>query len=101
MKDSTYHPFRTAEAKEQFLAAYDARAKQWPIPSETTIINTSYGQTFVRISGLANNPPMVLLHGHSENSLNWLPNIEDLSQAYRTYAIDIISDPGRSVYRKI
>ena len=101
MQNSESHPFQTAEAKEQFLAAYDARAQQWPIPSETTLINTSYGKTFVRISGLANNPPLILLHGHSENSLNWLPNIEDLSQAYRTYAIDIISDPGCSVYSKI
>ena len=41
---------------------------------------------------------MVLLHGHSENSLNWIPNIEELSQSYRTYAIDTITDPGRSVY---
>ena len=57
MKDSTYRPFRTAKAKEQFLAAYDARAQQWPIPSETTIIHTSYGQTFVRISGLAKQSP--------------------------------------------
>ena len=49
---------------------------------------------------LLNGSPLVLLHGHSENGLNWLPNIEDLSQDYRTYAIDIISDPGRSIYTK-
>lgn len=94
------HPFRSPEAKVKFLSAYDARAKQWPVPSETTMIATSYGQTFVRISGPVGGAPMVLLHGHSENSLNWLPNIAGLSQGYRTYAIDIVSDPGRSAYTK-
>jgi len=101
MKIDSYHPFQSPEAKKTFLSSYDSRAKQWPIPSETTIIHTTFGSTFVRISGPVNGAPMILLHGHSENGLNWLPNIKDLSQDYRTYAIDIISDPGRSVYTKI
>ncbi|NET03454.1 MAG: alpha/beta hydrolase [Merismopedia sp. SIO2A8] len=101
MEIDSYHPFRSPEAKERFLTIYDARAQKWPIPSETTIVETSYGQTFVRISGPGEGSPVVLLHGYSENSLNWLPNIEDLSQSYRTYAIDTICDPGRSVYTKL
>ncbi|MDJ0706297.1 MAG: alpha/beta hydrolase [Leptolyngbyaceae cyanobacterium MO_188.B28] len=101
MKLKNFHPFRSPEAKATFLDSYDARAKLWPIPSETTTIPTTYGPTFVRISGQAEGPTMVLLHGHSENGLNWLPNIEALSQDYRTYAVDIITDPGRSVYTQI
>ena len=96
-----YHPFRSPEAKAVFLESYDARAQKWPVPSVTTTINTSYGLTFVRISGPDEGSPLVLLHGHSENGLNWLPNIADLSQTYRTFAVDIISDPGRSIYTKI
>ncbi|MGK7874743.1 MAG: alpha/beta fold hydrolase [Xenococcaceae cyanobacterium] len=101
MKINSYHPFRSPEAKKQFLLSYDTRAERWPVPSETATIETSYGQTFVRMSGPPEGSPIVLLHGHSENGLNWLPNIEDLSQSYRTYAVDIISDPGRSVYTKV
>ncbi|MEM8638986.1 MAG: alpha/beta hydrolase [Cyanobacteria bacterium P01_G01_bin.54] len=96
-----HHPFRSPQAKTEFLSAYDARAGQWPIPSITQTIETTYGSTFVRISGPATEPPLVLLHGHSENALNWLPNIAGLSQDYRTYALDIISDPGRSVYTRV
>ncbi|MEM7062312.1 MAG: alpha/beta hydrolase [Cyanobacteria bacterium P01_B01_bin.77] len=101
MESDNYHPFRNLHAKRQFLSAYDSRSEQWPVPSETTVVKTSYGQTFIRISGPENGSPMALLHGHSENSLNWLPNIKELSQSYRTYAIDIVSDPGRSVYTKM
>ena len=101
MKINSYHPFRSSKAREQFLSSYDTLAKKWPVPSETIVIKTSYGTTFVRISGPVDGLPIVLLHGHLENSLNWLPNIEELSQDYRTYAIDTISDPGRSIYTKL
>lgn len=94
------HPFRSAKAKSEFLAYYQTRAEQWPIASETSIVETTYGPTFIRISGPAKGQPLVLLHGHSENSLNWIPNVEELSQDYRTYAIDTITDPGRSVYTR-
>jgi len=95
-----YHPFRSDEAKEQYLKLYDMRAKKWPVPSESRMADTSYGQTFVRISGSAGAPPLALLHGGSGNSLQWIPNIEALSEFFKTYAIDNIYDYGRSVYTR-
>jgi len=54
----------------------------------------------VRISGPAGAPPLVLLHGGSGNSLQWIPNIEALSRVFKTYAVDNIYDYGRSVYTR-
>jgi pimeloyl-ACP methyl ester carboxylesterase len=95
-----YHPFRSDEAKEQYLNLYDMRVKKWPVPSEARTVDTYYGQTFVRISGPAGGPPLVLLHGGSGNSLQWMPNIEALSESYKTYAVDNIYDYGRSIYTR-
>ncbi|HSB66809.1 MAG TPA: alpha/beta hydrolase [Anaerolineales bacterium] len=95
-----YHPFRTARAKEEHLALYDLRAQQWPVASETRMVETSYGQTFVRISGAANEQPLILLHGASANSLMWMQNAETLSTCYKIYAVDNIYDYGRSVYTR-
>lgn len=95
-----YHPFRTAKAKEEYLAVYDMRAQQWPVASETRMVETAYGQTFVRISGATNDQVLVLLHGALSNSLMWLQNIEALSARYKTYAMDTICDFGRSVYTR-
>ncbi len=64
------------------------------------MVDTSYGQTFVRISGADDTPPLVLLHGIGGNSLQWAPNVEDLSASYKTYAVDNIYDNGRSVYSR-
>ena len=64
------------------------------------MVSTSYGQTFVRISGPKNAQPIVLLPGGGRSSLMWKNNIEALSEDYRTYALDDIYDWGRSIYVK-
>jgi len=98
MEISPYHPFRSSQAKEEYLIYYDERAKGWPITSETKMVDTSFGQTFVRLGGPNSVPPLVLLPGSVFNSLMWIPNIEALSNEYRTYAVDNIYDCGRSIY---
>ena len=103
MKISAYHPFRSAKAKAEYLTLYDEKAKAWPVASECRMIDTSYGQTFVRISGPVDAPPLVLLPGSGTCSLVWLPNIESLSESHRTYAVDTIINigcVGRSVYTR-
>jgi len=100
MEKAAYHPFRSEAAKRRYLKAYDTTAERWPVPSETVMADTSFGPTFVRISGKKGSPPLVLLHGGGGNSLQWIPNVEALSGSYRVYAVDNIYDNGRSVYTR-
>jgi pimeloyl-ACP methyl ester carboxylesterase len=99
--DSPYHPFKTQQAKTDYLKLYDERATKWPVPSTTKMVNTSYGQTFVRISGPESAIPLVLMHGIGGNSLQWMPNVESLAKHYRVYAVDNVYDNGRSIPSKI
>jgi len=91
------HPFRSAEARDRYLAFYDAHVATWPVFSETRLVGTDDGQTFVRLSGPADGPPLVLLPAGRTPSTCWKPLIEELSKDYRTYAVDAIFDDGRSV----
>lgn len=100
MKVESFHPFRSEQAKQEYLAFYDHRAEGWAVASETKMVATSFGQTFVRISGSNNASPLILLPASVFNSLMWIPNVEALSQKYRTYAIDNIYDCGRSIYTR-
>lgn len=93
------HPFRSAASKQEYQAFYDARAQRWPIPSESTMVSTTLGDTFVRVQGPADGPPLVLIPGDSETSLSWLPVIEAFASEHRVYALDHIYDIGRSIYR--
>ena len=76
------------------------RAKAWPFASETRMIETPSGQTFIRPSGRLADPPLILLPGSRGTSLTWIPNIAALSAHYRTYALDSIYDFGLSVSRR-
>jgi pimeloyl-ACP methyl ester carboxylesterase len=100
MQITTYHPFKSEKAKERYLAFYDNEAKKWPVESEIRTVDTSYGQTFLRINGPPSAQPLVLIPGLSASSLMWIPNIKALSEYYRTYALDHIYDNGRSVYMR-
>ncbi|WP_299217314.1 alpha/beta hydrolase [uncultured Aquimarina sp.] len=98
--NASYHPFKSEKAKEEYLAFYDEHAKLWPVLSKNKYVETSYGQTFVRISGSEDKPPLILLPGDTENSLSWIPQIKAFSAHYRTYALDNIFDNGRSIYSR-
>lgn len=95
-----YHPFKSESVKKEYLAYYDTKSKEWPIVSEERMVSTSYGETFVRVNGSKNAPPLILLPGGGESSLMWKNNIEALSENYRTFVIDDIYDWGRSIYTK-
>lgn len=95
-----HHPFRSAQAKERYLQLYDAMEKNWPIKSESLMVDTSYGKTFLRVSGPTDAPPLVLLPGAAANSLLWTQSIAGLSEHYRTFAVDNVYDFGRSIYSR-
>lgn len=100
MDISAHHPFRSEKAKEMYLESYERTERLWPIVSEKRFVGSSFGQTFVRISGPEDGPPLVLLPGANATSLMWFPNIGPLSKIYRTYAVDNIYDFGRSVFTR-
>lgn len=95
------HPFRSEKARLRFLKIYQRAAERWPVPSTNHTVETTYGQTFVRVSGPSLSPPLILLHGINGNSLQWIPNIQALAEFFRTCAVDGIYDCGLSVYNRL
>ena len=96
----SFHPFKSAKAKEQYLAFNDLLSKKWPVAGENKMVETSFGQTFIRISGPSGAAPLVLLPGGGANSLMWRSNVALLSEHFRVYALDNIYDYGLSIYKK-
>jgi pimeloyl-ACP methyl ester carboxylesterase len=90
-------PFKSPKGEADYLAAYEAMMKYWPVPYEVMDIPGYYGCTHLVASGPKDGPPLVLLHGGRASLTMWSPNIADLSRDYRVYAIDIIGQPGKSI----
>jgi pimeloyl-ACP methyl ester carboxylesterase len=69
----------------------------WPIPFEEVSVVTDYGDTHVTVSGKERGQPLVLLHCALMTSAIWSPIVRDLSARFRTYAVDVMGDFGRTV----
>jgi hypothetical protein len=45
--DSPINLFKISKGQAQYFAAYDAAMQFWPVPYQSTFINTPYGRTHV------------------------------------------------------
>jgi pimeloyl-ACP methyl ester carboxylesterase len=89
--------FKTDESKARYMAAYDAALANWPVPYEELDVATRLGTTHIIASGSPDAPPLVLLPSLAASATVWRLNIAGLSRHYRTYAVDVIGQPGKSV----
>ena len=89
--------FKTDEGRARYMAAYDAALGEWPVPCEALDIPTRLGSTHVLASGPADAPALVLLPSFAGSAVIWRLNVAGLSQHFRTYAVDVIGQPGKSL----
>lgn len=68
----------------------------WPVPAEHVRVPTREGETFVVVSGPRDAPPLLLLHGSGANATMWGSDIASWARHFRTYAVDLIGEPGLS-----
>jgi len=89
--------FRSEAGRARYLAAYDAVLDAWPVPYEASQVPTRLGSTHVIVSGAPDAPPLILLPSFAGTATSWRLNVEDLSAHYRTFAVDVIGQPGKSL----
>lgn len=82
--------------RDAYWRAYDESLCLWPIPYNTTFVDTPQGSTHVVTSGAAEGDPIVLLHAASLSAVQWYLQAAELGAHHRLIAIDIMGDIGRS-----
>ncbi len=81
---------------KQYQELYDTVMRLWPVPYKELTIETTYGIAHIIYSGNEKSKPVVMLHGMNASSTMWYPNVGPLVTDYRIYAIDDLTEPGRS-----
>lgn len=87
---------KPSKKHKAYFEAYDETMKQWGVDYEELYITTSHGIAHVVVSGNRKATPVVLLHGMNASSTMWYPNAKALVKDYRIFAIDLLSEPGKS-----
>ena len=85
-----------SQKHKAYFQAYDETMKEWGVDYEELYITTSHGIAHVIVSGSKKASPLVLLHGMNASSTMWYPNAKDLVKDYRIFAIDLLTEPGKS-----
>jgi pimeloyl-ACP methyl ester carboxylesterase len=93
--------YKSPAGEQAMMALYDQVLAHWPVPRETRTLPTRHGDTFVVTSGPAGAPPLVLLHGAGANSTIWAADVARYSRLYRTHAVDLPGEAGRSAPNRL
>ena len=88
--------YSSPEAKKEIESLYFAKLESLPIPYQTLMIETTFGDTNIIITGKKGKQPLVLLHGANACAPVAIETFLDLANDYRIYAIDILGQPNLS-----
>lgn len=89
--------FKSSQGEAEYMTAYAASLRHWPVPFESMDIPSRFGCTHLVACGPQDAPALVLLHGFFASLTMWALNIADLSREYRVYAVDVMGQPGKSI----
>lgn len=92
--------YKSPAGQRAIMAFYDAVLARWPVPHQTRALPTRHGSTFVISSGAEAAPPLVLLHGAGSNAVAWVGDVAQYSRHFRTHAVDIPGEPGKSAQHR-
>jgi pimeloyl-ACP methyl ester carboxylesterase len=88
--------WKTAEGGAPVRGRYAQFLAWWPQPKAERRIATRQGETFVIEHGSDGAPAVVFLHGSASNALVWLRDAAAMGPHFKTYAVDMIGEPGLS-----
>lgn len=88
--------YRSPQGAEELRRRYGEILSRWPVPHERVEVPTRAGATSVVVSGPADGPPVVLLHGSGTNSAMWMGDVATWAERFRVHAVDLIGEPGLS-----
>jgi pimeloyl-ACP methyl ester carboxylesterase len=88
--------FKSKEGRQAVIGYYDMLLEKLAVPKEGLRIDTRCVETYILAAGDKCNPPLIMLHGSSMNSVMWSSDIERLYASHRIYAPDILGEPGKS-----
>ncbi|MEE2037114.1 alpha/beta fold hydrolase [Nocardiopsis sp. CT-R113] len=88
--------YKSEAGAAELRSRYQEELRTWPVPADHLRLPTREGETFVLASGPPDAPPVVLLHGSGANATMWREDTAVWARHLRTYAVDLVGEPGLS-----
>jgi pimeloyl-ACP methyl ester carboxylesterase len=88
--------YKSPQGYQAMMAWYDAALERLSVPCQSLTVPTRLGETHLVAVGAQEAPPLVLVQGLGGNAMLWEPQLAALSRAFRTYALDVVGQTGKS-----
>lgn len=86
--------YKLKESKNVIDDQYNSMLSKWPIPYESKMVTSRFGDTHILEMGQGDEV-VVLLHGSTSNSSMWINEVKSLDN-YKVLAIDLPGEPNKS-----
>ena len=93
--------FKSEAGREQIMALYEQKLAGLNIVYDEIRVETSFGETHIIVSGDANNPPLLLIHGSNGSAPIALETYPNLTEKYQVFAIDVLAQPTKSAENRL
>lgn len=88
--------FKNEQAKVKLTQWFDRFHARLTEPTESRVVNTTFGPTHVLVGGPENGAPLVLLHGAMASSAHAMVELAGLMKTFRVYAVDVVGQSVKS-----
>ena len=93
--------FKSAAGKDEILSLYDKKLSELNIDYQYKIIDTGYGKTNIIVTGVPENPPLMIIHGSNACAPIALETYPNLSTNFQVFAIDVLAQPNKSAETRL
>lgn len=94
---TNYPPtFRSEAGYAAVMAMYESALVRGPVPYETRVVSTRYGQTHLVIGGPPHGQPVIVFHGWNSHAAGSGAEFPFLFNSFRVFIPDIIGHAGKS-----
>lgn len=93
--------FKSTEGKNEIIQLYDQKLAELNIDSVHKVVETSFGNTNVIITGDPANPPIMVIHGSNGCAPIALETYQHLTSRFQVFAVDVLAQPNKSAATRL
>ena len=93
--------YKSTTAKEEIIELYNDKLESLGIDYTSKTVNTSFGETHVLVSGDANLPPLIIVHGSNGCAPISLQTYPNLAKHFQVFAVDVLAQPNKSAETRL
>lgn len=93
--------YKSEKGKTEVLEFYNQKLNSLNINYSEQVIETSFGETNIIISGNRTNPPMLIVHGSNGSAPIALETYAGLETNFQLFAVDVLAQPNKSAATRL